>query len=74
MNAVQLRRALRTGHLVVGAILVVYVYSPFHADPLFTGLIRYLAVPAVALSGIAMWQQGRLSRWRARRSVAVGRA
>ncbi len=74
MNVARLRRMLRIGHLVLGAILVIYLYAPFHADPLFTDIIRYLVVPALAVSGMAMWQQGRLSRWSARRSVAVGRA
>jgi hypothetical protein len=39
MNAGQLRRTLRAGHIVVG------VYSPLHADPLLTDIIRYLAIP-----------------------------
>jgi hypothetical protein len=74
MNAAQLRRALRLGHIAVGVLLGIYVYSPLHADPLLTGIIRYLAIPAIVLSGVAMWQQGRISRWTARRSVAVSRA
>ena len=63
MNAAQLRRALRLGHIAVGVLLGIYVYSPLHADPLLTGIIRYLAIPAIVLSGVAMWQQGRISRW-----------
>jgi hypothetical protein len=74
MNAAQLRRALRLSHIAVGVLLSIYVYSPLHADPLLTDIIRYLAIPAVVLSGVAMWQQGRISRWTARRSVAINRA
>jgi hypothetical protein len=74
MNAAQLRRALRVGHIAVGVLLSIYVYSPLHADPLLTDIIRYLAIPAIVLSGVAMWQQDRISRWTARRSVAVNRA
>jgi len=74
MKAGPLRRTLRAGHIVVGVLLIIYVYSPLHSDPLLTDIIRYLAIPAVALSGVAMWQQGRISRWNARRSIAVNRA
>jgi hypothetical protein len=74
MNAAQLRRALRVGHIALGVLLSIYDYSPLHADPLLTDIIRYLAIPAVVLSGVAMWQQGRISRWTARRSVAASRA
>jgi hypothetical protein len=74
MNPAQLRRTLRVGHIVVGALVGIYVYSPLHADPLLTDIIRYLAIPVVALSGIAMWQQGRISRWTVRRSIAASRA
>jgi hypothetical protein len=62
MNAGQLRRVLRAGHIVVGALLSIYVYSPLHADSLLTDIIWYLAIPVIALSGVAMWQQGRISR------------
>jgi hypothetical protein len=48
-----------------------YVYSPVHADPLLTDIIRYLAIPAIILSGVAMWQQGRISRRTSRGSSAV---
>ena len=74
MKAGQLRRTLRAGHIVAGVLMSIYVYSPLHVDPLLTDIIRYLAIPAVALSGVAMWQQGCISRWTARRSVAVSRA
>jgi hypothetical protein len=74
MNAGQLRRTLRAGHIVVGVLLSIYVYSPLHADPLLTDIIRYLAIPVIVLSGVVMWRQGRISRWTARRSIAVSRA
>jgi hypothetical protein len=72
-NAAQLRHTLRLGHIAVGLLLSIYVNSPLHADPLLTDIIRYLATPAIVLSGVAMWQQGRISRWTALRSVAVNR-
>ena len=54
MNAGQLRRVLRAGHIVVGVLLSIYVYSPLHADPLLTDIIRYLAIPVIVLSGVAI--------------------
>jgi hypothetical protein len=49
MKAGQLRRALRAGHIVVGVLLGIYVYSPLHADPLLTDIIRYLGIPAAQI-------------------------
>jgi hypothetical protein len=74
MNAGQLRRVLRAGQIVVDVLLSIYIYSPLHADPLLTDIIRDLAIPVIALSGVAMWQQDRISRWAARHSIAVSRA
>jgi len=46
MNAGQLRRVLRAGQIVVGVLLSIYIYSPLHADPLLTDIIRHLAIPS----------------------------
>ena len=54
INAGQLRRTLRAANIVVGVLLSIYVYSPLHADPLLTDIIRYLAIPVIVLSGVAM--------------------
>jgi len=32
------------------------------------------SIPVIVLPGVVMWQQGRVSRWTARRSIAAGRA
>ncbi len=58
-----IRRLLRCGHFVAATYLGTYVYSPFHADPLWTDLGRYVAFPFLSLSGLWMWQQARVARW-----------
>lgn len=37
------------------------IYSPWHADPTWTLVARLALTPLVALIGIALWKQGRLT-------------
>lgn len=67
MNASLLRRALRWTHIVVAFVLGAFLYSPLAADPAFATLTKFVAFPAMALSGIIMWQQGRIARLLGRR-------
>lgn len=67
----RLRLVLRWMHIGVAAFLGAYVYSPFHADPVWTDLARYGVLPLVGMSGVAMWQQARVNRWSKRRRLGV---
>lgn len=62
-----LRTTLRSAHVVIGLFIGTYIYSPWHADPTWTLAARLALVPLIALSGVAMWKQGRLAALFARR-------
>jgi hypothetical protein len=62
MSAASLRAWLRWSHIAVGVFLAVYVCSPLHQDALATLIARVSLIPLVALTGVVMWQQGRLTR------------
>jgi hypothetical protein len=54
------RRAQRAVHLLAAVVLFAYVYAPLgsrHED-----IVRFAALPALALTGIAMWQSARIRR------------
>lgn len=55
------RRALRWIHLIGGIIVGTYLYSPWSENALFSIVTLYGVVPILGLTGIAMWQQGRLN-------------
>lgn len=66
MTSSVLRTALRWAHLAAGLFIGAYVCSPLHADPTATLIARASLVPILAATGLALWQQGRLARWRRR--------
>jgi len=73
INPIRLRALLRWSHIGVASFLVVYVYSPFHANPVWTDIARFGVLPLVSLSGAWMWQQRRVTRSiRALRMTAAG--
>jgi hypothetical protein len=55
-----LRRSQRGVHLLAGAVLFAYVYVPLGAE--LRDAVRFAAFPALALTGIAMWQAARIRR------------
>ncbi len=71
MSNKQLRQILRIGHIVTGVLIIMFVYSTsLRESDVYTLLLQFVAIPAVSLSGIAMWQQARLSQWRRNRQQA----
>ena len=67
MSNKRLRRANRWLHLFVGIMLIVYIYSPLGEVSWYALAVQALAIPLVVLSGVALWQQPRLSAWLKRR-------
>jgi hypothetical protein len=65
------RSALRVGHLALAATLGLYVYSPLAAVPAVELAVQAVVFPALALSGMLLWQGGRL-RARLRRRADAG--
>ena len=63
MRPAQQRQAQRAVHLAAALVLVAYVYVPVG-----TGLhdtVRFIVLPLLVLTGVAMWQGARIRRLRA---------
>jgi len=60
ITARQQRRLQRSFHLLAAATLLYYVYVP--AAHSVHDLVRFVAFPVLALTGLAMWQAARLRR------------
>lgn len=63
MSPTTLRRTLRWTHIATSAVIGTYLYSPWSSDPVFAAITLYGVFPLMGLTGLAMWQQGRLARW-----------
>ena len=62
MSPATLRKVLRWGHMAASLVLGAYLYSPWSADPVFAAIVHYAVFPLMALSGLWMWNQGRIAR------------
>ncbi|TQV68036.1 hypothetical protein [Denitrobaculum tricleocarpae] len=59
-----MRKVLRYGHLSIATLIAVYIYSPtLNDNATYEAWIKFGVVPLVVISGLAMWQQGRIKRW-----------
>jgi hypothetical protein len=56
------RSILRWIHIIFGIPIVGYVYSPFKNLPDYAPVVRYVALPAILLSGLWMWKGHLLRR------------
>ena len=43
-------------HLVFSIPIIGYIYSPFRELPNYAPLVRYIAYPMIALSGLWLWK------------------
>lgn len=50
------RSILRWIHLVFSIPIIGYLYSPFQELPNYAPVVRYVAFPIIALSGLWMWK------------------
>jgi hypothetical protein len=60
MTAGKLRKAQRGTHLLAAVVLLAYVYTPLGEQ--LEDVVRFAVFPALALTGIAMWQAPRIRR------------
>lgn len=56
MNDTTKRLILRWIHIVFSIPIIGYIYSPFDQIPNYAPVVRYIAVPAIVLSGLWMWK------------------
>ncbi len=52
----KIRTVFRWTHIVLGVILLCYVYSPFHKYLLFQIFVKFFAIPIIVFSGLWLWQ------------------
>jgi thiosulfate reductase cytochrome b subunit len=71
MTAAQQRKAQRRVHLAAALLLIAYVYAPLEAQ--LQDAVRFLVLPALVLTGIAMWQAPRIRRLRKRLGATSAR-
>ena len=50
------RSIVRWIHLVLAIPIIGYVYSPFKELPNYAPVVRFVAVPVIALTGLWMWK------------------
>ena len=49
-------------HLIFSIPIIGYVYSPFEELPNYAPVVRFVAIPAIALTGLWMWKGNLLRR------------
>ena len=59
----QQRSLQRAIHLITGVALVAQFYATSLPGSGFTTAVRWIAVPMVVTTGVAMWQGPRIRRW-----------
>ena len=62
MNPTIRRSILRCIHVVFSIPIVGYVYSPFEELPNYAPIVRFVAIPALVLTGLWMWKGHLLRR------------
>jgi hypothetical protein len=50
------RAIFRWIHLIFAIPIIGYIYSPFKELPNYAPTVRYVAFPAIAVSGLWMWK------------------
>jgi hypothetical protein len=58
------RTAFRWFHIAGAVSLGAYLYSPWGGNPVFAAVVLWAVFPVLGLSGLVMWQWGRISRLR----------
>lgn len=62
MSNRQLRMIIRWVHIIGGSLTATFIYAPWGQEALFVGLMRWGVIPLLILSGLVLWQQGRLTK------------
>ena len=63
------RTILRWIHLVFAIPIIGYIYSPFAELPNYAPVVRYVAFPMMALTGLWMWKGHLVRRFFSKRSA-----
>jgi hypothetical protein len=69
MSKVTKRWIPRLIHLIFSIPIIGYVYSPFQELPNYAPVVRFVAIPALVLTGLWMWKGHVLRRLLSKRSA-----
>jgi hypothetical protein len=64
-----LRNLLRIIHLVIGGLVIAYIYSPLGNLEWFVSLVR-VSIPILTITGISMWQMPLITKAFKRQTTA----
>ena len=56
LDSSKIRVVLRWVHLILGLVLLCYIYAPFSQVLAFRFFVKFIAVPAIVLSGFWLWK------------------
>lgn len=65
------RSIVRWIHLVFSIPILGYIYSPFEELPDYAPIVRFIAVPAITVTGLWMWKGHLLRRWSAKKAAGA---
>ena len=68
MSNASKRSIIRWIHIVFSIPIIGYIYSPFKELPNYAPIVRHVAFPAIALSGLWMWKGHVLRRLLSKRT------
>jgi hypothetical protein len=66
------RESIRLLHLVLSIPIVGFIYGPVATIPRAAWFVRWIALPAVVLSGLWLWLKPRIQKWVRQRQAADG--
>ena len=56
INSNNIRNILRWTHIILGLIILCYIYSPFHEKRAFQIIVKFLVIPVITFSGLWLWK------------------
>ena len=69
MSEATKRSIFRWIHIVFAIPIIGYIYGPFKELPNYAPVVRYVAFPVIALSGLLMWKGHLLRRLVSKRAA-----
>jgi len=68
MSSKQIRVISRYAHIIVGSMMIAFIYSTsLRESDAYIAMMQFIVVPAVIISGTVMWQLPRINKWRSQR-------
>ncbi|HLF17646.1 MAG TPA: hypothetical protein VI749_01985 [Candidatus Omnitrophota bacterium] len=52
----KIRLMLRWLHIVLGLVIMCYIYSPLHQYPAFQVAMKFFIIPTITASGLWIWK------------------